>query len=141
MKRLLTLLVFLSASAVHAAGSCVPDGNTLCLDDSRFAVQAPFKVGPGLGPTVLATGVPLTDQTGYFWFFDSSNVELVVKVLDGCEVNGYFWVFAGGLTNVEVGLTVTDTDTDTETGSVRQYNSPYGTPFSPIQDTDAFECP
>lgn len=57
-----------------------------------------------------ATPVQLTGDTGYFWFFNASNVELVVKVLDACHF-GRFWVFAGGLTNVDVDLTVTDTAT------------------------------
>ena len=29
-------------------------------------------------------GVPLTSDSGYFWFFDADNIELVVKVLDAC---------------------------------------------------------
>ena len=51
----------------------------------------------------------LTDDSGYLWFFDADNIELIVKVLDGCGVNNRYWVFAGGLTNVEVDIIVTDT--------------------------------
>jgi hypothetical protein len=29
-------------------------------------------------------------------------------MIDGCGLNGHYWVFAGGLTNVKVVLTVTD---------------------------------
>ena len=43
------------------------------------------------------TAVPLTSDTGYFWFFGSSNVEAVIKVLNACSLNQRFWVFAGGL--------------------------------------------
>jgi len=84
-----------------------------------------------------ATAVPLTGDTGYFWFFDSANIELVVKVLDGCPVNEHHWVFAGGLTNVEVELRVTDT----LTGDVQDYTNAAGSPFQPIQDSSAFFCP
>jgi hypothetical protein len=35
----------------------------------------------------------------------------VVKVLDGCNFTPNFWVFAAGLTDQEVLLTVTDTKT------------------------------
>ncbi len=43
------------------------------------------------------TGVKLTSDSGYFWFFNDANIELVVKVLDGCRIgNGAYWVFAGG---------------------------------------------
>ena len=33
------------------------------------------------------------------------NVEMVVKMLDGCPITNHWWVFAGGLTDVEVTLT------------------------------------
>ncbi len=81
--------------------------------------------------------MPLTSDSGYFWFFNSANIELVVKVLDACTVNDHYWVFAGGLTNVEVVLTVTDTNT----GAQQVYTNPLGTAYVPLQDTGAFECP
>ena len=34
--------------------------------------------------------------------------EMAEKVVDGCAVNGRFWVFAGGATDVGVKLTVHD---------------------------------
>ena len=37
--------------------------------------------------------VPLTNDTGYSWFFNEDNVEVVVKVLDGCDFNQRYWVF------------------------------------------------
>jgi hypothetical protein len=61
-------------------------------------------------------------------------VETVVKVLDACSFNQRFWVYAGGLTNVQVTLTVTDT----VKGVVKTYTNPQGTAFQPIQDTNAF---
>ena len=59
-------------------------------------------------------------------------------VLDGCAFNDRFWVFATGLTDVGVELTVTDGNT----GAVRSYSNPLGEPFSPILDTAALDsCP
>ncbi len=116
---------------------CVPDDHTLCLDSSRFSVTAEYQQTPE-GPSVPATAVTLTDATGYFWFFDPSNVELIVKVLNGCGYNNHYWVFAAGLTNVGVHMTVTDLRTQT----VQPYDNNVGTPFAPIQDTNAFAtCP
>jgi hypothetical protein len=47
-------------------------------------------------------------------------------------------VFASGLTDVEVRLTVTDT----EAGRTRSYFNPLGRAFAPVQDVDAFAtCP
>ncbi|MEP6801645.1 MAG: hypothetical protein ABJC07_06900, partial [Acidobacteriota bacterium] len=90
------------------------------------------------GTSGQGRAVPLTSDTGYFWFFSSTNIEMVVKVVNGCGFNNRYWVFAGGLTNVEVMLTVTDT----QTGAVKTYVNPANTAFLPIQDTTAFgTCP
>ena len=116
---------------------CVPDDHTLCLNDNRFAVTAFFQETP-LGPSIQATAMRLTADTGYFWFFDPNNVELVVKVLNGCGITNAYWVFAAGLTNVGVHLEVRDMQSDLP----RTYENPIGTPFAPIQDTSAFStCP
>jgi len=115
---------------------CVEDGTTLCLQDDRFEVRAAWRTNQGTSGDGLA--VELTGDTGYFWFFNQANVEMVLKVLNGCPVNDRFWVFAGGLTNVEVAITVRDTVSDI----VNTYENPIDTPFQPIQDTGAFAtCP
>jgi photosystem II stability/assembly factor-like uncharacterized protein len=118
-----------------APPTCVVDPVTLCLDGGRFRVRATWTSSDGTsGPGHAAT---LTGDTGDFWFFDSSNVELIVKVLEGCSTNAHRWVFASGLTNVLVTLTVTDI----VTGTTKVYTNPQGTAFAPIQDTSAFSCP
>ncbi len=115
---------------------CTADTTTLCLSSGRFGVQAQWATSDGQGGDGQA--ISMTSDRGYFWFFSSSNVEMVVKVLDGCNINGSKWVFAGGLTNVNVVLTVTDT----QTGAVRTYTNPQTTAFQPIQDTNTFStCP
>lgn len=124
-------------AAPRADGSaCVPGSGALCLDGARFRVEATWRTPDGRSGA--ASAVPSTNDAGYFWFFDPANIELAVKVVDGCAFNGRHWVFAAGLTNVEVTLRVTDT----QSGDVRTYVNPQGTAFSPIQDTNAFPgCP
>jgi ELWxxDGT repeat protein len=102
-------------------GACTPDSRTLCLRDGRFAVVVDWRNG-NTGATGTGGAIPGTDQSGYFWFFNPANVEMVVKVLDGRPVNGSFWVFFGALSNVEFTLKVTDT----ETGAQRTYFNPQG---------------
>jgi lysyl endopeptidase len=116
-------------------GACVPSPTTLCLNGGRFEVTVSWATNTG--NTGAGQGVPLTSDSGYFWFFNAANIELVVKVLQACGVNQHFWVFAGGLTNVEVVMTVTDT----HTGVQKIYANPLGTAFVPLQDTGAFSCP
>jgi hypothetical protein len=110
------------------------DGVDLCLNDARFAVSATFSVPSAPDVAHAAHAVQLTPDTGYFWFFNPSNIEVVVKVLNGCGLGGNYWVFAGGLTNINVVITVTDTST----GMVKTYANPPNTKFQPIQDTSAF---
>jgi photosystem II stability/assembly factor-like uncharacterized protein len=112
--------------------SCIPDGNTLCLNGGRFEVKATWTTPAGASGQ--ADAEPLTADTGYFHFFDPANVEAMVKVIDACGYNGRFWVYAGGLTDLATTLTVRDT----RTGDVRTYANPQGRAFQPIQDSDAF---
>ena len=109
---------------------------TVCLNDGRFRVRSSFVTSQDSGQ---GNAVMLTDDTGYFSFFQAANVELVVKVLDACDTSfNRFWVFAAGLTDVEVELEVTDT----QEGMILTYTNPQGSAFVPIQDTDAFAtCP
>lgn len=117
------------------AGACAPGPGTLCLTGGRFKVEATWQTADAHG---TATGVALGSDSATFWFFDEDNTELTVKVLDACDAFDRYWVFASGLTNVEVLLRVTDT----QTGHVRQYFNPRGRPFVPVQDTNAFAtCP
>jgi hypothetical protein len=104
----------------------------LTLANGRFTVEARWKEPGGNGG--FGEPMELTSDTGYFWFFNPDNVEVVVKVLDACSFADRFWVFAAGLTNVEVELTVFDTLAQVE----QVYNNPLGRPFEPIQDTHAF---
>jgi hypothetical protein len=116
--------------------SCSPSATTLCLASGRFAVTTQWRTNDGGNGAGQA--VPLTSDTGYFTFFSASNVEVVVKVLSGCGLNSRYWVFAGGLTNVNVVMTVRDTKTNT----TKTFTNPVNTAFTPIQDTNAFAtCP
>jgi photosystem II stability/assembly factor-like uncharacterized protein len=115
-----------------AAGACASAGSRLCLNDGRFRADVSFRTSDGRQSGV---GMPvgLTSDTGYFWFFSAGNIELVMKVVDGRPVNGHFWVFYGGLTDVELAITVTDT----VTGATRNYFKPAGALASDA-DTSAF---
>ncbi len=109
---------------------CEPADDTLCLNGGRFWVQVEwtdFEDNVGFG-----RAVPLTDDTGAFWFFDEENVELMIKVLDGTGLNGNFWVYYGALSNVEYTITVLDTIT----GRVATYTNPAGS-FGSVGDTNA----
>jgi hypothetical protein len=111
-----------------------PAGSTLNLQGSRFQVTVAWQTSSSSG---YGTAIPLTSDTGAFWFFTSSNYELLIKVLDACGGFNNFWVFGGGLTNVHTVITVYDS----ASGLTRTYTNPLNTAFLPIQDTAAFPCP
>jgi len=120
------------AESRTAAAGCVPSSTRLCLQGGRFAVEAHWR--DFQNKTGVGTAVPLNGgDTGYFWFFSQTNVEVVLKVLDGRPVNGKIWVFYGALSNVEYTLTVTDT----QTGKFKTYFNPRGR-LSSVADTGAF---
>lgn len=91
----------------------------LCLGDGRVRLRVHWRdrrssnEGEGVA-------VPFSDRTGFFWFFNPENIELVAKVLDGTPVNGHLWTFYGGLSDVEYWLEVTDL----ATGRSKTYHNP-----------------
>jgi hypothetical protein len=115
-----------------ARAACTASDTTLCLNGGRFSASVAWT--DFQGRTGVGTATPITADTGYFWFFSSTNIELVIKVLDARTVNGKFWVFFGALSNVEYTLTVTDT----VTGAQKQYVNPSGQ-FASVGDTKAFD--
>ncbi|HVS13409.1 MAG TPA: Calx-beta domain-containing protein [Thermoanaerobaculia bacterium] len=117
-----------------ASAACAGADTTLCLRDDRFEATLLWESASASG---VGQPVALSDETGSFWFFEPDNVEAVVKVLDGCALNGHYWVFAAGVTDVATDLQVLDTVASVS----RSYTSPLGTPFAPILDVEAFECP
>jgi len=108
------------------------DPTVLRLGAGRFKVRVAWS-SSSLGSSGDGQAISLTADTGAFWFFQPTNVELVVKILDGRGINGHFWIFYGALSNVEYTITVTDT----VTGAVREYHNPEGNLASGA-DTTAF---
>ncbi|MEM9291681.1 MAG: carboxypeptidase regulatory-like domain-containing protein [Acidobacteriota bacterium] len=124
---------------LERSGNCEPTAERLCLNEGRFAVEVDWMTPAGTVGKGKGGRLPDADDSGFFWFFNKSNAEMLVKVLNGCNTpfNSY-WVFTAGLTNVEVTITVTDT----ATGEVWTSINPLGSPFQPEQDTQAFKtCP
>ena len=111
-----------SATTGDASGACREGGEYLCLSEGRFEIRAHWKDHnrEGVYGTGTATPIDVSDESGMFWFFSSSNIELVVKALDGRGINGHYWVFFGALSDVEYWVTVRDT----VGGGRRTYHNP-----------------
>ena len=126
---------FLTPSqAIAPAAACESTDTTLCLA-GRIRVEMDwrdFQDGRGQGHAApLRSG-----DSGIFWFFAPTNWEALTKVVDGCSLNGHYWVFGAALTTVEYTLRVSDT----VTGEHREYFNPLGRISPTIADTSALPC-
>ena len=108
-------------TAPATQSGCANDNATLCLDSARGFTVTLAAVDQRTGHAGPGQAIPQSDVFGYFSIpaltSDPTNPEVFVKVLDGRAVNGHFWVFYGGLTDLQYTITVRDT----ATGQVRQY--------------------
>ena len=119
--------------AADPAGTCVADGGTICLQDARYAVAVEYEKPDGesgAGQVVHAG----TNDSGLFSFFGRDNWEVLVKVLDGCAVNGRDWVFAASATDLGYVIRVTDT----MTGELREFRNEGGRLARAVTDATAF---
>lgn len=117
---------------------CFSSPTTLCLANDRFAVAVGWatELPDGSNAGGDGVGVRETDNSGMFWFFEPSNLEILIKVLDACPVNGFRWVFLAGTTDVGHVVEVRDT----VTGQVREYPNTDKEVTTPVLDTTAFAC-
>ena len=113
--------------------ACTDSEKAWCARGGRYLLTVDWKdpLGNKGRATKVVTG---SEDSGLFYFFDSNNWELLVKVLDGCGINQRQWLFAAGTTDVEYQLRVEDR----WTGQIRHYFNPAGQAAAAITDTDAF---
>ena len=116
-----------------ADAGCVETDTTLCLLEGRYEVSVAWSTLSGEEGQGLVLR-PRTDDSGLFYFFNSPNWEMLVKVLDGCWYNDRHWVFAASATDLGLDLVVRDT----VTGMMKRYVKDPGTPAPAIADTGAF---
>ncbi len=103
---------------------------------ARFRVGAPG-TAEGVAQTIGCAG-PACEGSGIFWFFSSSNWELMTKIINGCGLNNRYWSFSAGLTNVFFRLEVTDVTS----GTNKIYFNYPGPPAPAITDVNALAvCP
>ena len=141
------------------AFSLAVDARGQFLHASTFSAVYDYEIGPYAGALFLNSAHPFTvtlsatdQRTGrigagvatavndlWGWFSipaitgNSSNPEVFVKLLDGTAINGDYWFFYGGLTDLEYTLTVKDSTT----GAQKTYTKPAGSECGG-SDTAAF---
>ena len=115
-------------------GGCVATPERLCLLGNRFAVEVSWTNYLGISGAGISR--PLTSDSGLFWFFAPENLELLVKMVDGCAFNGHSWVYAAATTDVEYHLRVTES----ASGALRTFDNILGTASPAFTSIDAFPC-
>ena len=118
-------LIVAALTAAPARAACVPDADTACLLGGRFAVEVVWTTVDASGDARLMSfngARAESDQSAFFFFFDNSNFEMGVKMVDACSFNDSFWVFVSGLTNQAYDVAITDT----HSGLIRHYRNPLG---------------
>lgn len=121
---------------VNSADLVVRDDDPIArLQDGKFEAQVRWtdgQGGQGIGRPV-AVG---SRQTALFSFFDRDNWELMVKVLDGCAINGHYWVFTAASTNAGYELEITPNLGN----GMWQRTHPPGLNAPAVSDIMAFPC-
>ncbi|MCU1347987.1 MAG: hypothetical protein JWO56_1017 [Acidobacteria bacterium] len=114
---------------------CTADAATLCLLGGRFKVTLAVS-----DPRVSGAGAANATAQGDWGYFDvpaatgsRDKPVIFVKLIDGRPVNQRYWVFYGGLTDLQYTFTVTDT----QTGAAKSYTKATGT-YDGRADTNAF---
>ncbi len=120
-----------------SSSGCTADATHLCLTGGRFQVSVQW-TDYNTNVTAAATAVPFVDESGFFYFQDPANIEIMVKVHNACAGFGHFWFFSAATTNVGYTITVTDT----KTGQTETYSNPAHVLSAAVTDQSSFgSCP
>lgn len=106
------------------------------LGQGRFRVTASWRSRLGeFGIARLAE--PTTTDSALYYFFSPNNWELMVKVLNGCAINGHYWVFAAASTDVEYTVSIID---NLAGAGPFTFGNTAGQPAVAVTNINAFPC-
>ena len=99
------------------------DGRVVELFNGRFQAYVQFEDFSHVVHDAYSVPVGSSDSA-LFWFFQPANWEMLLKIANGCGLNGHYWVYMAATTNV--GFLVTIVDTKPPGGTFTIFN-PVGT--------------
>ena len=111
-------LEYAAAARVAGAGQetgntidygCLPNSSTSCLNNWRFQIRASaFYAARRATQAKKVEGYGLGNSASLLYFFGRDNPEMLVKVVNGCAINGHWWVFGSAATDLEYQVSVRD---------------------------------
>ena len=119
------------------------DPNTLILNAAHpFSITLTARDTGRTGNSGPGLAIPQNDIFGFFSIptvtGNSSNPEVFVKIIDGRGLNGAYWIFSNGLSDLEYTLTVREV----ATGRTKVYSKAFGSATAcGTFDTSAFPSP
>lgn len=124
-----TALPMLEEARWDAKALCVPTATRACVQGGRFSLEVIIS-----STGALAQVANSSSESAVFWFYSSTNWEVVAKVLNACAINNHFWILGAGATSTGYQLNVLDWVTGRSAG----YN---GGALCPIQATGQASLP
>ena len=128
-----TALASATRLAAGTATDCTPSGPALTLSGG-YTVSMCYETSAGAVGQARDWGLD-SSQSALLYFFDRNNVEVLIKVLDGCGVNGHRWVFVAPVTDLAFNLHV-----ESPAGDRWTHRNRLGQTADAAGDTSAFPC-
>jgi plastocyanin len=129
--------VFSTVAAGAADGLTTPCDETrnLCLDNGRFEATVQWRSSAAESARdSKRVQLPEAPSSGLFASSPQEDPQILLHVLDRCDVNGHYWLDFAALTSAEFTVKVRDT----QTGRTRVYFNPAGSTPASVRDLEAF---
>ncbi len=107
LRRNVPYLAARADGAVSVDYGCPPNE---CVDAAgRFLVGVDYRTADSPHP-LLAARLPsaIGANASLFYFFEPNNPEMLLKVLNGCSVNGHWWVYGSAATDLPYTIRLRD---------------------------------
>lgn len=121
------------AGASDAAAAPCDETRAVCLGGGRFEARVEWQRSPEERQTGRIL-LPEAPNSGLFSNSLAADPQLLLNVIDGCNVNGHYWLYLATAADLEVTVRVRDT----QTGKTWAYFNPAGRVPAPVRDVEAF---
>ena len=127
----------IAAGATDGALAPCDDSSAACLEGGRFEAMVEWhRSRPAADGGARQMVLPEAPNSALFSSSRTPDLPLLLNVLDGCNVNGHYWLYFATVADVELTVKIRDT----QTGRTWAYFNPAGSVPTPVRDVEAFSC-